>query len=463
MPGLGVGVGLEGRPRRPVAPILDRLSVPAGLALSSRRLRDLYAGAPLRPRRSSDFNDEDVPFTATGDLDATALLTFVRVGNRITSSPNLLQGIAITNTLASPLGWNGVTTENTTNSFHRIQFGITMPGGPVSASLRVERGAAGASRDCYLSISAASGVWHEMSYDLTAGTATLRLGNASGTITPDGSGWVLTISGPSSTAGFAGHLSVELLQSPNTRAYVGNGVSSLIVTAAQFYNLATPPFGGAATWYDQSIFGRHVSQDAMSSQPGIVNAGFLNNINGRPALSFDGVSQHLFNTLPFMYAAGGATVFLVLRSPGAADRRILSESSRAAGGGNPIYGFQTGAPAGNNAAMFLRNDAGTSIIPPNITLASAAFNDTPRLLAYRDTGTTIQAFLNGVPGPEQAYTRSGILTLDCLAIGALVRTGLASFFPGSIGEVIVVPGALSLAEIQTVQRDQGPYFNIPVS
>lgn len=60
---------------------ISALSVGANVAYSLRRLRCAYAGSAIQVRRSSDNTTSDIGFTAAGDLDTTALKTFVGVGN----------------------------------------------------------------------------------------------------------------------------------------------------------------------------------------------------------------------------------------------------------------------------------------------------------------------------------------------------------------------------------------------
>lgn len=60
--------------------VLDSLSTPARIAYSIRRLRGAYAGAAFNVRRSSDSATQDIGFTSTGDLNTTALLSFVGSG-----------------------------------------------------------------------------------------------------------------------------------------------------------------------------------------------------------------------------------------------------------------------------------------------------------------------------------------------------------------------------------------------
>lgn len=50
-------------------------------AYSVRRLSSSYAGSALRVRRDSDNTEQDVGFTAQGDLDVAALLSFVGAGS----------------------------------------------------------------------------------------------------------------------------------------------------------------------------------------------------------------------------------------------------------------------------------------------------------------------------------------------------------------------------------------------
>jgi len=47
------------------------------VAYSTRKLRTAYTGSALRVRRSSDNTEQDIGFTATNDLDESALTTFV--------------------------------------------------------------------------------------------------------------------------------------------------------------------------------------------------------------------------------------------------------------------------------------------------------------------------------------------------------------------------------------------------
>jgi len=59
-----------------ITPLLD-IYPGATASYSFRKLRSSYTGAAIRVRRSSDGTEADISFTQQGDLDETALLSFV--------------------------------------------------------------------------------------------------------------------------------------------------------------------------------------------------------------------------------------------------------------------------------------------------------------------------------------------------------------------------------------------------
>ncbi|WP_233867049.1 arabinofuranosidase catalytic domain-containing protein [Paraburkholderia adhaesiva] len=65
----------------PYSGILDQLATVAAGAWSLRRLRGGYGGPCLNVRRDSDSATQDIGFTVSGDLNVTALLSFVGSGN----------------------------------------------------------------------------------------------------------------------------------------------------------------------------------------------------------------------------------------------------------------------------------------------------------------------------------------------------------------------------------------------
>ena len=61
-------------------PLLDSYSG-ASAAYSLRKLRTTYSGSAIRVRRSSDNNEQNIGFDGSGNLDTTALTSFVGAGN----------------------------------------------------------------------------------------------------------------------------------------------------------------------------------------------------------------------------------------------------------------------------------------------------------------------------------------------------------------------------------------------
>lgn len=61
--------------------LLDSLTAAPAVAYSTRKLRSDYAGSALKVRRSSDNATQDIGFTASGDLDTAAMLSFVGANN----------------------------------------------------------------------------------------------------------------------------------------------------------------------------------------------------------------------------------------------------------------------------------------------------------------------------------------------------------------------------------------------
>jgi hypothetical protein len=78
--GLGqIKVGVK--PTPPPTPLLLDIYSGATAAYSLRKLNMNYSGSAIRVRRSSDNTSQDIGFDVNGNLDTTALLSFVGAGN----------------------------------------------------------------------------------------------------------------------------------------------------------------------------------------------------------------------------------------------------------------------------------------------------------------------------------------------------------------------------------------------
>ena len=75
--------------RTPPSKLLDIYTGTAATAYSLRRLSSTYTGSAIRVRRSSDNVSQDIGFDVNGDLDTTALTTFVGSNNKFYYSEDL--------------------------------------------------------------------------------------------------------------------------------------------------------------------------------------------------------------------------------------------------------------------------------------------------------------------------------------------------------------------------------------
>jgi hypothetical protein len=77
---IGVRSFVAGGGAAPYVGLLDTYT-DAAVAYSVRLLRSAYTGSAIRVRRSSDNTEQDIGFTALGNLDESALTTFVGANN----------------------------------------------------------------------------------------------------------------------------------------------------------------------------------------------------------------------------------------------------------------------------------------------------------------------------------------------------------------------------------------------
>ena len=179
--------------------------------------------------------------------------------------------------------------------------------------------------------------------------------------------------------------------------------------------------GGVWQWDDKSGNGNHLAQATASNQP---TTG-VTAINSKNTVSFDGISDHLYSTSPFMYNAGNVTVFTVHKAPAQLDQRTMSESS--AIDSDPIYALL--ASGGQNTSydkVFIRADSGSVLVSGAQEFSTVYYNNSPVISTITDTGSEISAYANGIIGTPNtiSYTRSSSLTLNRFCIGALLRSNI---------------------------------------
>ena len=87
----------------PSTPILDDYPT-AQVAYSLRKLDSSYGGNAIKVRRSSDNAEQDIGFTATGDLDTGSLLTFVGANSAFVTTMYDQSGNSVTASNANAAG-----------------------------------------------------------------------------------------------------------------------------------------------------------------------------------------------------------------------------------------------------------------------------------------------------------------------------------------------------------------------
>ena len=191
-----------------------------------------------------------------------------------------------------------------------------------------------------------------------------------------------------------------------------------------------------SSWADKSGMGRGVAQSVAESRPVYDSA--LKSIN------FDGVDDHLFNSLPFMYAAGRSYVYCVVKPVDLLSNAYFLSEGRSSNN-NPLYSnMRMHDGTASSGGGFLRNDA--SIIRMVETVGqflSFWASEQTDILSSADTGTSFGMRKNGGTATSGTYSRSGSVTLDRFCIGGILRTSFAAPIKINVHELIVLTSAPS--------------------
>lgn len=208
--------------------------------------------------------------------------------------------------------------------------------------------------------------------------------------------------------------------------------------------------GQVSQWRDKSGNSRHVSQSTGTAQPQQV----ASVLNGNSVVQFDGADDYLWNTQPFMWAAGRANIFVVLKAPAQSDTRWLGEGS--ATSTRPLYlpaqqaRFATNAGLTEHLSAFYRDDNNNIFLGNQESFLPEVFQDDWKIMIWRDTGNRIDAYTDGQT-QSKSYSRAGrTMTLDRFAIGSVLRSAASNHMQVEIAELLVYTSLLSDAEINEV-------------
>lgn len=213
--------------------------------------------------------------------------------------------------------------------------------------------------------------------------------------------------------------------------------------------------------YDQSGAGKDMVMATVASQPRVVNAGALDATGGILFPVWDGVDDYLMTATGVgLYSAGAATMVAVVRGAAATTKRLFAEGHSTSGSGAYSLLGSMSSSASKRTAQVI-NEAGTQTLPEttgSLTLFDSAVHQT----SVTDSGTSVSGWIDGAAdGSASAYTRSGTLTPDRAAIGAIPRSTVSAFFGGSIPEVVTFASVLSTVDRQAAEANQKAYYSTP--
>lgn len=238
---------------------------------------------------------------------------------------------------------------------------------------------------------------------------------------------------------------------------------------SQYYNIntgvalgtrpgGTLPEAFVTTWYDQSGNGRHVSQTTNSSQPRIINSGFLEKLNSLPAIYFNGTS-HVLSGSDAGLPTGNLAIEAVVRS----NASSLSSGNYAcflhygsSGNGNAMFGtFGTDGNLGTNAVAVSQYGDGVGV---NNSLSTNLIYSTGRV------STNYYLFTNGTNATSKTMaTSTSLYGAGGLTIGSTNPSLPGSFLSGMISEVTIFPVNLSNTRRILTETNRSAYNNIAIS
>ena len=342
MLGFGLGLNKWRRVGGGYVGLLD-LFPNASAAYSLRKLRAAYSGSAVRVRRSSDNTEQDIGFTAQGELDTASLLSFVNSGKLwdTATDGNLtyVNRSSVENN-QSIGGRTGVQkfTSTDTNAF----FG------------QVNVFPAGDTNDYTIELD----VYIPTGQDVNGVRTTQPFTSSPQTIT-QGEWTPITITGVnSSNVNFI----LNMLDDGSNSISAGQVVYVDTVTITQ-----TTADGLVSAWYDQSL-SNDATQGTAANQPKIVDAGVLVEENGKPAIEFDGVDDLLDmgQTIDLYSLASEWSVFMDAKiidySLQSFQRILINDSSNS----SPDIPFGIQLRSNNDVAFF---NNGT--VELSLTLSSA--------------------------------------------------------------------------------------------
>ena len=346
-----------------ITPLLD-LYPGATASYSFRKLRSSYTGPAVKVRRSSDGLESDISFTAGGDLDTNALLSFVGNNNIVTYSQQFdnaswsKNGILITpNGATAPDGTltADIYLETAGATLHLITKGsMAMPtDSSWNSSIYFKKSVNNTATNNNIIISRdfsnlGGGYWggDKAIFNLDTGNIVTRdistLGLEGATMSSVGNGWFRLQMWGRTTAAYNNGVPLCIarayydvngnLQNTTQRYATGQTDGEYYIWGAQLtyktgnvtgkiaetYTEVVGGSGGSAwvtKWYDQSGNNKHLLQTTAVNQSPLVTSRVINTIGGKPSLKIkkNDIYAHSMSYTGAMISAGPVTMYSVAR------------------------------------------------------------------------------------------------------------------------------------------------------
>jgi hypothetical protein len=462
---MSLNLGIISSSRAQGAPLLLDTYPNAAAAYSLRKLRNAYSGAAIRVRRDLDNTEQDIGFDANGNLNTTALQTFVGSENYVYYSQDFTQsGVTAWTKTETTITANAGIAPDGTNTANNCVIAansnvkaIYQPLTSVSTRDYVFSIYAKANQYNYAQLLAIRDSTNRYSIivDLTTGLITQT--NTAGTpnfvnssVTPVGNGWyrisiTLNINlgfnyfafSPSPVANPTLNASLDMLSA-------GNGTSGVFFWGAQLNYFSLKPYqvtttahrvlcsGFVTTWYDQSGNARNATQSTLANQPQIVNTGSIIIINGKPSLQVDTTD---FLTLTSSLTIPIRTTFSVIQ------RSASNVSFFAYGGGLSHYWYQDGK-------IYFDTDSGYwgSTDASSSQSVISGYNSSSNVMAQYINNTLLTSVKN-----SQVFAN---------AISCLFSYNGSSLFSNGYGQEFIIYSTNKSSDLSLINTNINSYYSI---
>jgi hypothetical protein len=230
---------------------------------------------------------------------------------------------------------------------------------------------------------------------------------------------------------------------------IGFTASGDLDTAALLEHVGTGS-GFVRTWYDQSGNGRHAVKTTEGSQPRIVSNGVIETQNGRPAIRFNGSSTYL-GGVPLSHSEFTLATVLNDVTQEAIIRYSIGTGSASPGRGIFSSFASWSEYSGDNASLGYLPNSGRVVQTGFVPTIGQSY-----VVSLTTTATESSIRANGGNNAT-----GGVITMNQLFIGQ--RGGGSGYYDGYNSETIVFPSALSTTDRQTLEINQGLYYDTSVS